>query len=134
MRLLLDTHAFLWYYSGSPELSEYATECINNPKNEFWVSIASLWEIAIKNSIGKLDLDKSFDDFCKDAVAKGFNFLAIDMAHIIKSTKLPFHNRDPFDRILVAQAITENLDFVSRDSAMDLYFKDEAVRKIWEKE
>ena len=58
MRILLDTHTFLWYYSGSAELSESARKCIDDPKNEFWVSTASLWEIAIKNSIGKLDLDK----------------------------------------------------------------------------
>ncbi|MBX7243355.1 MAG: type II toxin-antitoxin system VapC family toxin [Bacteroidia bacterium] len=131
MRLLLDTHTFLWYYSGSPELSEYARECIDNPKNEFWVSIASIWGIAIKNSIGKLDLDKSFDDFCKDVVEKGFTFLPIDMAHIMKSAKLPFHNRDPFDRIIVAQAISENLDFVTRDGVMESYLENEVVKKIW---
>lgn len=131
MRLLLDTHTFLWYYSGSPELSNYAKNCIDDVRNEFWVSLASLWEIGIKNSIGKLDLDKSFDNLCQDAVVKGFNFLPVDIAHIITSTKLPFHNRDPFDRILVAQAITENLDFVTKDGVMELYFKNEIVQPIW---
>lgn len=131
MRILLDTHTFLWYYSGSSELSEYARNSIDDPKNDFWVSTASLWEIAIKNSIGKLDLDKSFDEFCQDVVNKGFILLPIDMAHIMKSVKLPFHNRDPFDRILVAQAITENLDFVTRDGVMELYFQNETVKIIW---
>lgn len=131
MRLLLDTHTFLWYYSGSPELSDYARNCIEDTKNEFWISTASLWEIAIKNSIGKLELDKSFDEFCQDVINKGFVFLPIEMAHIIKSAKLEFHNRDPFDRILVAQAITENLDFVSRDNIMEFYFQAEKVTTIW---
>ncbi len=131
MRLLLDTHTFLWYYSGSPELSEYARKCIDDPKNEFWISMASLWEIAIKNSIGKLALDKGFDDFCQDVVDKGFVFLPVDMAHIMKSAKLPFHNRDPFDRILVAQAITENLEFVTTDRIMELYFENETVKTVW---
>ena len=131
MRLLLDTHTFLWYYSGSPELSDYARQCLDDTKNDFWVSIASLWEIAIKNSIGKLDLDKSFDDFCKDVVEKGFIFLPVDITHIIKSAKLPFHHRDPFDRIIVAQAISENLDFVSKDDIMELYLENQIVRKIW---
>ena len=131
MRLLLDTHTFLQYYSGSPELSDQARQCLDDTKNDFWVSIASLWEIAIKNSIGKLDLDKSFDDFCKDVVEKGFIFLPVDIAHIIKSAKLPFHHRDPFDRIIVAQAISENLDFVSKDDIMELYLENQIVRKIW---
>ena len=131
MRLLLDTHTFLQYYSGSPELSDQARQCLDDTKNDFWVSIASLWEIAIKNSIGKLDLDKSFDDFCKDVVEKGFIFLPVDIVHIIKYTKLPFHHRDPFDRIIVAQAISENLDFVSKDDIMELYLENQIVRKIW---
>jgi PIN domain nuclease of toxin-antitoxin system len=78
--------------------------------------LASLWEIAIKNSIGKLSLDKDFDVFCADALAKGFRFLPVDMAHIMKSAKRPFHHRDSFDRMLLAQAITERLDFVTRDA------------------
>lgn len=131
MKLLLDTHTFLWYYGGLPNLSAYAKHCIDNPENEFWVSMASLWEISIKNSLGKLDLDRSFDFFCQDAVAKGFNFLPIDIAHITKAAKLPFHHRDPFDRILIAQAITENLNFVTKDNVMELYFTNENVKIIW---
>lgn len=131
MRLLLDTHTFLWYYSGSSEFSEHAKVSIDNPKNEFWVSMATMWEISIKNSLGKLDLDKSFDEFCQDAVSKGFNFLPIDMAHLIASTKLPFYHRDPFDRILVAQAISEKLNFVSKDEIMSTYFENEDVNVFW---
>ncbi len=76
-------------------------------------------------------MDKSFDDFCKDVVEKGFIFLPVDITHIIKSAKLPFHHRDPFDRIIVAQAISENLDFVSKDDIMELYLENQIVRKIW---
>ncbi|MEZ4828565.1 MAG: type II toxin-antitoxin system VapC family toxin [Bacteroidia bacterium] len=129
--MLLDTHTFLWYYSGSSDLSEYAKKSIEDPKNEFWVSIVSLWEIAIKYSISKLELDKTFDEFCQDAVNKGFVFLPVDIAHIMQSAKLPFHNRDPFDRILVAQAITENMNFVTSDAVMDFYFENEMVNTIW---
>jgi PIN domain nuclease of toxin-antitoxin system len=131
MRLLLDTHTFLWYYSGSAELSETARMHIENAENEYWVSIASLWEISIKHSIGKLDLDKSFDEFCVDVVGKGFIFLPIEMAHVMKASKLPFYNRDPFDRIIVAQAITENLDFVTRDDVMEMYLKNQPIKIIW---
>jgi PIN domain nuclease of toxin-antitoxin system len=131
MRLLLDTHAFLWYYSGSPELSERARLYIDDPKNTFYVSMASLWEIAIKNSLGKLALDKDFDTFCADAVAQGFRFLPIDMAHLMKAATLPFHHRDPFDRMLVAQAIAEHLDFITKDTMMEAYFQHELVRVLW---
>ncbi|HRI29042.1 MAG TPA: type II toxin-antitoxin system VapC family toxin [Chitinophagales bacterium] len=131
MRLLLDTHTFLWYYSGSAELSDAARACIDDINNEFWISTASLWEIAIKHSIGKLDLDGSFEEFCQDVVNKGFIFMPIDIAHLITLAGLPFHHRDPFDRILVAQAITENLNFVSKDSIVDDYFFRETEKRIW---
>lgn len=131
MRLLLDTHTFLWYYSGSPELSEYARTCINDTSNEFWVSIVSVWEIAIKYSIGKLVLDKGFDEFCQDIVNQGFQFFPLDIAHIITCANLPFHTRDPFDRLLAAQAIAENLYFVTRDSLIELYFQNATVKRIW---
>ncbi|MDX1908281.1 MAG: type II toxin-antitoxin system VapC family toxin [Bacteroidia bacterium] len=131
MRLLLDTHTFLWYYSGAPELSDHAKSCLDDPQNEFWVSIVSLWEIAIKNSIGKLDLDTSFDTFCKDVVEKGFTFLPVDMAHIMKLAQLPFHHRDPFDRIIITQAIAENMDFVTIDAMVESYLEDEVIKKIW---
>jgi PIN domain nuclease of toxin-antitoxin system len=131
MRLLLDTHAFLWYYSGSSELSETAKKCIDNPDNEFWVSIASLWEISIKNRIGKLDLNKTFDVFCEDVVKKGFVFLPIEIPHVIKAVQFPFHNRDPFDRMIAAQAITEQLELITKDDIMDLYLENELVKTIW---
>jgi PIN domain nuclease of toxin-antitoxin system len=116
MTLLLDTHTFLWYYTGSPELSQHAKNTIERPENDFFVSMASLWEIAIKNSLGKLDLDAPLDIFFQDIVAKGFNLIPIDLSHLLQSAVLPFHHRDPFDRLLIGQSLAEKMPIITKDS------------------
>lgn len=131
MNLLLDTHAFLWYYSGSSNLSPNAKLAIENPENDFFVSMASLWEIAIKNGLGKLDLDAPLDTFFKDIVQKGFNLMPIDPSHILQSAALPPHHRDPFDRLIIGQALAEQMAVVTKDSLFEPYCLPLGMQLIW---
>lgn len=127
-RLLLDTHTFLWWVSDAPELSITAREAISDTGNECFLSIASCWEMAIKSSIGKLRLTKPVERFVNDLITEnGFRLLSIDLRHAAKVEALPFHHRDPFDRLLIAQAITEKLTIVTVDSLFSSY----GVKLLW---
>src|SRR5438128_12022173 len=128
IRLLLETHAFLWFFIGSPLISARARALIEDQSNEKFFSIASLWEIAIKASIGKLSLSKPFDEIFPDGLANnGIDLLTIATAHVSVLTTLPFHHRDPFDRLLIAQALVEQMEVVSIDADFDYY----AVARHW---
>lgn len=131
MNLLLDTHAFLWFYSGSPELSLNAKNIIEHPENDFFVSIASFWEITIKHSMGKLNLDASLDVFFTDVLNKGFNILPIDFQHLLQHSSLPLHHRDPFDRIIIGQAIAERMPVITCDSLFSTYTESTPLTIIW---
>jgi len=122
MKLLLDTHAFLWFIMGSSNLSETARALIEDPANENLLSVASLWEMAIKVSLGKLTLASSFDDLIPRQLGlNGIELLNIKVDHTSVVATLPFHHRDPFDRLLIAQAIVEKVPMVSIDAAFDAY-------------
>jgi PIN domain nuclease of toxin-antitoxin system len=122
MRLLLDTHAFLWFIAGSPQLSGMARQQIEDATNARYLSVASLWEIAIKVSIGKLTLAHPFATFIpQQLVNNDIHLLGIALAHTVSVANLPFHHRDPFDRLLVAQASEDDLTLVSADPAFDAY-------------
>lgn len=122
MKLLLDTHVFLWFIMGSPHLSAEARTLIEDEKNRKFISIASLWEIAIKSSIGKLTLSASFDQLIPQQLTlNGFELLPIEFTHLAAVATLPFHHRDPFDRLLIAQAIVEKMPIMSIDSAFEAY-------------
>jgi len=124
--VLLDTHAFLWWCEGSSELSRKAHQTIS--QTESYVSLASLWEIAIKLSLGKLKLPASFDRYIPEQIqVNGFSRLEIGFRHIAGCSALPWHHRDPFDRLLAAQAIEEGLTMVSRDKVFSRY----GVPRIW---
>ena len=119
MRILLDTHAFLWFVLGDSQLSRGALAFISDPGNEKLVSPASCWEIAIKISIGKYALNEPFEAFLQRGIeGNGFTVLPIEPRHVAALTSLPFHHRDPFDRLLVAQAMVEQLPLVSGDAAL----------------
>jgi PIN domain nuclease of toxin-antitoxin system len=119
MRLLLDTHALLWFIAGSPDLSSDARTSIEDPANEKLVSIASIWETAIKVSVGKMTLSAPFDDlFPHQLQINGFDLLPIRIEHAAAVSALPFHHRDPFDRLLAAQAIKDNLALASADNIL----------------
>ena len=122
MRFLLDTHAFLWFIMGSANLSVDARVLIENPANERLLSVASLWEIAIKTSLGKLALSTPFDELIHAQLKlNGIDLLNINVDHLSTLTTLPFHHRDPFDRLIIAQAIVEKLPVISLDGAFDAY-------------
>ena len=128
MRLLLDTHAFLWFVIGDTRLSGKAQALIEDESNQRFFSVASLWEIAIKVSIGRLTLSAPFDDiFPSQLVKNGIDLLGITIAHTSALTSLPYHHRDPFDRLLIAQAISEQMQIASVDGAFDAY----PIFRLW---
>lgn len=128
MRLLLDTHAFLWWVGDDDALSARAREAIADPENECLVSAASAWEMAIKVSIGKLRIGGEVRRFVPDQMtANGFEPLAVSVAHAARVADLPFHHRDPFDRLLAAQALEERIAIVSADPIFGKY----RVKRIW---
>ena len=128
MRLLLDTHTFLWWINNDPFLSDSARAAIAAERNECFLSLASCWELAIKASIGKIRLTKPVERFIPEELsANDFQLLSIDFRHIAKVETLPFHHRDPFDRLLVAQGLTEKMTIISADSTLSDY----GVKRLW---
>jgi PIN domain nuclease of toxin-antitoxin system len=124
VNLLLDTHALLWWLMASPRLSDRARDAIAEPRNQVHVSIATAWEIAIKRSIGRLRVT---EDITADLAADAFELLSIELAHIAALERLPHHHRDPFDRMLVAQATVEGMRLVSGDANIARY----GVAVVW---
>lgn len=128
MKLLLDTHALLWFSLGDERCRPQARHLIEDPANEKWISPASHWELAIKISLGKYSLPGRFEDFLKRAIDdNGFMTLHILPRHTAALTTLPMHHRDPFDRMLIAQCIVEQIPVVSSDTAFDAY----PVTRLW---
>jgi PIN domain nuclease of toxin-antitoxin system len=128
MRLLLDTHTLLWWVEGAPQLSAKARKAIAVPDNACYVSLASAWEMAIKCQLGKLKLASSLRQyFPSQLAANGFVQLDIAFSHVARVETLPFHHRDPFDRLLIAQALEEKLTLVSADAVFEGY----GVKRIW---
>jgi PIN domain nuclease of toxin-antitoxin system len=117
-RLLVDTDALLWWLDDAPELSAVARAAIADPANQPLVSTASVWEIAIKASLGKLTVPPELPDEIDDA---GFTWLPVGVEHGWAARELPFHHRDPFDRLLIAQALEEHLPLVTRDPHFAAY-------------
>ncbi|MFM2380076.1 MAG: hypothetical protein RLZZ143_2656 [Cyanobacteriota bacterium] len=127
MKLLLDTHTFLWFINNSPQLSIDAKNLIESDV-DLLLSIASLWEIAIKVSIDKLTIPNTYDQFIPQQVQlNDMEVLPISLAHLAVVTTLPFHHRDPFDRLLIAQAMVEKMSIISADEIFDSY----GISRIW---
>ncbi|MEA1969887.1 MAG: type II toxin-antitoxin system VapC family toxin [Thermodesulfobacteriota bacterium] len=130
MRLLLDTHTFLWFINGNPKLSGHARQLIENIENKRMLSIASLWEMSIKASIGKLRLNLTFPEMISGHIHNNaMTLLHIKPEHLDIVRSLPFHHKDPFDRLIIAQSLSENMSVLSRDEAFDDY---ENMQRIWE--
>lgn len=126
MRLLLDTHAFLWWVSDDARLPRRARRLIE--QGQCFVSVASCWEMAIKVSLRKLTLSDPVDRFVHEQLAaNGFSLLTISLEHAGRVADLPFHHRDPFDRLLVAQALIDELAMVSADEIFRAY----GVTRVW---
>jgi PIN domain nuclease of toxin-antitoxin system len=128
VKLLLDTRAFLWWVGATRDLSRRARSAVGSGRNECFVSIASGWEIAIKVSLGTLKVEGALDRFLPEQLAaNAFQPLPVDLKHCARVAALPFHHRDPFDRLLVAQALEEELAIVTADPVFTKY----GVNRVW---
>ncbi len=121
MRLLLDTHILIWFLEGNLLLAKSRRQIIVDPNNEVFLSIASLWEIAIKISLGKLTLSQPLANIINQLVVENIEILPIRASHILQVSTLPFHHRDPFDRIIIAQSSVENLLVITDDTEFANY-------------
>lgn len=128
MKILLDTHTFLWFVTNDAQLSENALNAVAEPTNEILVSPASYWEIAIKVSLGKYPLTVPIETFFREGIeGSGMAILPIEIRHAAVLATLPMHHKDPFDRMIVSQAIVEQVSIVSADTALDGY----SVQRLW---
>jgi PIN domain nuclease of toxin-antitoxin system len=128
VRVLLDTHTFLWFLLEDPQLSTTASDLIIDPTNDIEVSPATYWEIAIKISLGKYTLPEPYDVFMKrEITTNDCRIVPIEPKHTAVLTTLPFHHRDPFDRLLIAQAMVEAIPILSGDTVFDAY----PVTRLW---
>ena len=122
MKLLLDTQAFLWWLSDDPRLGKKARRQIADCKNEIFLSVASLWELTIKVSLGRFDVTGDFEVWVLAQLARNrFEILPIQLAHVLALSRLPSHHKDPFDRILIAQAIGEAMPLLTVDADIARY-------------
>ena len=128
MRFLLDTHTFIWFVTDSPRLSTTAKVLIEDESNEKWLSVANVWEIAIKQSIGKLTLDAPLQLFVEQQMQQNsMDLLSVQIQHLAVVATLPLHHRDPFDRLLIAQSLVEQVAIVGGDSVFDAY----SIQRFW---
>ncbi len=126
-RVILDTHTFLWVLSDSPELSQTVREIVSDSRVDKVLSLASVWEMAIKRGLGKLVLPTSLETLIGKARSAGLILAPLELAHVLGVEALPSYHRDPFDRLLISQSLAEGTPLVSRDRAFDAY----GVRRIW---
>ncbi|HEY9298807.1 MAG TPA: type II toxin-antitoxin system VapC family toxin [Phormidium sp.] len=128
MRLLLDTHTFIWFFTGNSKLSEAARLLMEDENNDKRISIASIWEMAVKQSIGKLNFGVPFREFIEQQFnLNDFNLLNINFDHLEAVSTLPLHHGDLFDRLIISQAMVEQIPVLSADSAFDAY----PVQRLW---
>lgn len=121
MNILIDTHILIWFSQDAPELNENFKRIIEDDSNTICISIASFWEIAIKKSINKLEMNTSLRVVYEKCIDNGFEIIPVLFNHVEKLEILPYHHRDPFDRIIIAQAIVENLYIITNDNNFSKY-------------
>ncbi len=122
MKLLMDTHVFIWFISGNSKLNSYVKKLITDFRNVRFLSIASLWEMSIKSSMGKLELEMTFPELYKEHIINNsIELLPITTEHLETLKALPFHHKYPFDRLIIAQTLAENLIVLNNDSAFINY-------------
>ncbi len=128
MRVLLDTHAFLWFILDDPKLSTLARGIIEEEKNDILISPASYWEIAIKIRLKKYSLPQPYLQFMQSQIASNeFKILPLELMHTDLLITLPIHHKDPFDRLLVCQSLAEGIPLVSADAGLDCY----GINRLW---
>lgn len=121
MNLLLDTHIVIWFISNDSKLSKKVKNLIEDSNNKCFVSIATYWEISIKYALGRLNLNSSIEKIFNIIEESGFEILPITLNHILQLSKLEHHHNDPFDRLIISQSITENLQVISNDNYFPAY-------------
>jgi len=121
MRLLVDTHVFLWFILDDPRIARTARPMLTSAEHERYVSMASVWEVAIKHGLGKLQLTDGLPGFIRDIEQANFEILGITAGHILELATLPLHHRDPFDRMLIAQAKHEGMHLLTVDPHFGAY-------------
>ncbi len=127
MKLLLDSHTFLWWASEPAKLSSTALTLCSDPANSLLLSSASAWEVQIKHSLGKLGLTLPLSTLLAQQRANGLGILPVTVDHVLLLDTLPYHHKDPFDRLIIAQAIVEGASVVTADQAFSHY----SVSTIW---
>jgi len=127
MKLLLDTHVLIWWFNDPSKLSPRASSLLRSPANSVLVSAASAWELAIKVNLGKLDALPLVSELSRYTEEEGFTELPINLEHAVRAGLLPRYHRDPFDRLLVAQAQSLNIPILSSDKVLDQY----DVKRLW---
>jgi len=128
MKYLLDTHTLLWIVTNDPRLSKKAKSLYLNSENLIFFSITSLWELTIKISLKKLSIDEPLNEFIQIHIkGNDIKFLNIQVPHILLLENLPYHHRDPFDRLIIAQSIHEDITILSSDKIFDLY----PIKRVW---
>jgi PIN domain nuclease of toxin-antitoxin system len=122
MRLLLDTHTFLWWIADDARLSKQVRSLLADETHDVYLSVISVWEIAIKEKVGKLNVPRDFSGFITSQLElNSFNVLSVQLQHVIKVHDLPDIHRDPFDRLLIAQALVESTTLLTDDAAIKRY-------------
>ena len=127
MRNILDTHTLIWFLNGDEQLSTKAKKAIEKSGTINFVSIASLWEMAIKTSLGRLEMKSNYSKVAELLEDNGFQILPITFADTLLLLSLPLHHKDPFDRIIITQSISNNLTIITRDQ----YFSQYKIEQLW---
>jgi PIN domain nuclease of toxin-antitoxin system len=127
MRYLLDTHSLIWFLEDDKRLSDTAKDIFSDDNADIYLSIVSLWEMAIKIGLGKLKLSQSLEQVIDTLEQQSISLLSVKPAHVLAVLNLPFEHRDPFDRLLIGQALVENMKFLSNEALFLRY----GVDRIW---
>lgn len=128
MRYLLDTHALIWFRTGSLNLSPVARDLIEDSENELYFSLAGVWELAIKIRLGRVSIEMPLADYIEQGLAaSSIELLGVEPRHVYPIAELPLHHRDPFDRLIASQCLVDGLRLISADEAIDAY----GVTRLW---
>jgi PIN domain nuclease of toxin-antitoxin system len=128
MRILIDTQSIIWFAENNPQLSKAARAAMEDSENTCYISMASFWEMSIKINLGKLYVNGlTLTEFMDEIEENAFKTLDILRPHILENERLPLHHRDPFDRLIIAQSIVENMPIITSDDAFDAY----SITRIW---
>jgi len=128
MKYLIDTHTLLWIVTKNKKLSKKVKDIYLNSENQIFISLASLWEMAIKINLNKLSINEPLKDFVKNQIkSNDINILDIKTKHILLLENLPYYHKDPFDRLIISQSINEQIPLLSFDKVFDKY----SIKRIW---